>query len=101
MAPSLNNIGSALKDLGKTEEGLAYYKQALEIRKALYGDKHPDVAASLNNIGAALFSLGQLSEALTACQQALKIYLEFYNANHSDVQTAQEWVDTIQSKIQQ
>ena len=65
------------------------------------GTSTPDVATSLNNIGAALFSLGQLSEALTACQQALKIYLEFYNADHPDVQTAQEWVDTIQSKIQQ
>jgi tetratricopeptide (TPR) repeat protein len=75
VALSLNNIGVALRVLGKTEEGLAYYKQALEIRKALYGDKHPNVATGLNNIGATLLSWGQLQKALTACQQALKIYL--------------------------
>jgi ankyrin repeat protein/Tfp pilus assembly protein PilF len=101
VALSLNNIGFTLQNLGKTEEGLVYLKQAFKIYKALYGDKHPDVAQSLNNIGATLLSLGHLSEALTACQQALKIYLEFYNTSHPSVQTAQEWIDTIQSKLQQ
>ena len=68
---SLNNIGSALQDLGKTEEGLAYYKQALEIRKALYGDKHPDVALSLNNIGSALQALGKTEEGLAYYKASL------------------------------
>ena len=59
MTTSLNNIGAALKALGKTEEGLVYSKQALEIRKVLYGDKPPDVALSLNNMDLPSKTLGK------------------------------------------
>jgi tetratricopeptide (TPR) repeat protein len=54
VALSLNLIGEAYNTIGKAKEALNYYKQAYEIRKNLYGDKHADVAISLNNVKSAL-----------------------------------------------
>ena len=55
IAYQTNEIGDRLKELGKNEEALIYYEQALAIRRKMFvDDHHPYVAQSFDNIGAVL-----------------------------------------------
>ncbi|CAF1211395.1 unnamed protein product, partial [Didymodactylos carnosus] len=48
---SLNSVGTGYDTLGDARKGLEYFEQALEMRRDLYKESHPDVAKSLNNVG--------------------------------------------------
>ncbi|MHA7877966.1 MAG: tetratricopeptide repeat protein, partial [Bacteroidota bacterium] len=69
-------------------QGLGYYKQALEMRKALYKNQdHPDVAESLNNMGNAYTTaLGEAQKGLRYYEQALEMRKALYkDQDHPDV----------------
>lgn len=50
MATVLNNVALNLKDQGRFEEAMNNYNKALEIRKDLLDENHPEVIALMNNI---------------------------------------------------
>jgi len=50
VAMSLNNIGSACKDLGETGKALDFFEQALAIYEKLYGKEHPDTKIIKGNL---------------------------------------------------
>jgi tetratricopeptide (TPR) repeat protein len=50
-ASSLNNLGVLYKTMGDYKAAERYFIQALEIRKKVLGEVHPDYASSLNDIG--------------------------------------------------
>jgi tetratricopeptide (TPR) repeat protein len=58
------------------------YQQALEMRRRLLGEEHPDVATSLNNLAGLYESQGRYSEAEPLYQQALEIYERQLGVNH-------------------
>jgi tetratricopeptide (TPR) repeat protein len=60
-----NNLGEALRALGKHEQAIAAYQQALSLR--------PDYAEAHNNLGLALEALGRLPDAIAAFTQALAV----------------------------
>jgi tetratricopeptide (TPR) repeat protein len=72
----------SLKDLGRHAEALEYMKQALEIDKAVLGEKHPSVAGDYNNIGTGLTDTGKHAEALEYLKQALAIWKEVLGEKH-------------------
>ena len=54
-------------------KALEYYKKALDIRKIVLDEEHPDTATSYNNIGSVYYSLGDNPKALEYLQKALDI----------------------------
>jgi serine/threonine protein kinase/tetratricopeptide (TPR) repeat protein len=50
------------KDLGMTDTALALEQQALDARRRVLGEDHPDTIASIGNVGAFLAKQGKLSE---------------------------------------
>ena len=72
VATTLNNIGRVYFDRSDFKEALAYYEEALSIRKDVFGEDHMDVAATIFNIGQAHHRLGLLKEAL-------EYYCKFYS----------------------
>ena len=64
--------GFLLELEGKPEEGLAQYRQALEIDPQFY--------SAHNNIGAALMRMGRLPEAMEQYQKALAVYPRYDKA---------------------
>ena len=64
--------GNALADLGKLDEAIEAFDQALAI--------NPDYHLALFNKGTALADLGKLDEAIEAFDQALAIKPNFYEA---------------------
>jgi tetratricopeptide (TPR) repeat protein len=86
-AEILTSKGTLLEYLGDAIKALPYYKEALEMQKALYPNQnHPDVASSLNNMGSVLNSLGDAKKALPYYEKALEMRKALYpNQNHPDV----------------
>ena len=59
--------------------------QALELRKRLLGDEHPDVATSLNNLALLYDSQGRYSEADPLLVQALELRKRLLREEHPHV----------------
>ena len=45
--------------IGKYEEALVYYKEALDASRSILGNTHPSTLASISNIGNILYSQGK------------------------------------------
>jgi predicted O-linked N-acetylglucosamine transferase (SPINDLY family) len=60
-----NNLGNALRELGRLEEAVASYRQALLLR--------PDYALAYNNLGIALSEQGRAEEAVASYRGALRL----------------------------
>src|SRR5262249_30573590 len=58
---------------GKYSEATGAARQALTIREALLGERHPDLAESLNDLGAVFHAQGDYGEARGYFQRALEM----------------------------
>jgi tetratricopeptide (TPR) repeat protein len=67
-----NNWGVALAALGRPQEAIPHYEQALRIK--------PDLAAVENNLGSALENAGQVQQAIPHYQKAVEIKPDFVDA---------------------
>lgn len=69
------NLGNIYHNLGKPDEALAYYQQALEINRKLGYEQ--GTAHNLNNLGTLYNELGKPDEALRYQEEALEIGRKF------------------------
>ena len=74
-AQAHSNLGLALKDLGRHQEAVTHFQQAL-----LFSPGNPKI---LNNLGNVYRELGRLDKAITSYQQALAIRPAYEEANHN------------------
>ncbi len=72
-AESHNNLGNALRDIGKLEDAVACYRQALKIK--------PDYSYAYNNLGNALRDIGKLKGAAACYRRALRLKPDFAEAH--------------------
>jgi eukaryotic-like serine/threonine-protein kinase len=70
---ALDGSGLPLEELGRFDEAIAAYTEAMEQRRRRLGEDHPDLATSYNNLVSALMRVGRLEEALSHAEQALAI----------------------------
>uniref|UniRef100_UPI000A752B74 tetratricopeptide repeat protein n=1 Tax=Geitlerinema sp. PCC 9228 TaxID=111611 RepID=UPI000A752B74 len=70
---------------GRYEEAEPLYRQALEMRKRLLGEQHPDVATSLNNLAELYRSQGRYDEAEPLYRQALEMFKRLLGEQHPRV----------------
>lgn len=66
-------IGDAYISIGEPEKGEQMHREALRLRRTLYGPKHLDVSWSLHRLGFALANRGMHAEAEAAMREALAI----------------------------
>ena len=57
--------------IGKYDEALKYYEEALQLRRDLYGDDHSLTGACQNYIARSMHSRGETDQALSAYQRAI------------------------------
>ena len=69
------NLGTALKALGRLDEAVAAYNNALHLK--------PDFAEAHANLSNALQDLGQLDDAVAACKNALRLKPDFVAAHYN------------------
>ncbi|HVE56899.1 MAG TPA: serine/threonine-protein kinase [Pyrinomonadaceae bacterium] len=85
VARVLDNLGYLLALTGKKRESLRAHTEELEIRRALYGENHPDVAKTLGSLANAFGALGERDKTESLYRQALTILRKFYSEEHPDV----------------
>ncbi|XP_078602989.1 uncharacterized protein LOC144877018 [Branchiostoma floridae x Branchiostoma japonicum] len=89
VAGSLNNLGTAWRDLGDHRKAVSYYEQALQMNRSIYGEdtEHPDIASSLNNLGNTWGDLGDLKKAVSYYEQSLQMNRSIYgeDTEHPDI----------------
>ncbi|TYT73011.1 tetratricopeptide repeat protein, partial [Microcystis aeruginosa] len=98
---SLNNLAHLYHSQGRYTEAEPLYREALDLRKRLLGDNHPDVATSLNNLAALYCYQGRYTEAEPLYLEAIKIATQVLGDNHPDSQTIMENYKTMLSQLRQ
>lgn len=83
-AGSYGNIGLVYRNLGDYNKAFEYYFKALEIRKDVLGEKHPNTAGSYGNIGVVYHNLEDYDKALEFYNKALEIDKDVLGENHHD-----------------
>ena len=79
LAESHNNLGIALRELGKLDEAIVCHRRALELR--------PGFAEAQNNLGNALKDQGILDDAIACYRRALELRPD-YAATHCNLGNA-------------
>jgi CHAT domain-containing protein/tetratricopeptide (TPR) repeat protein len=80
-AEALNDQGVSLYGRGKHQEATKLLREALVIRRKLYGglpQGHPDLAESLTNLGFLLRAQGEYAQAEPLCREALQMCRVLY-----------------------
>jgi tetratricopeptide (TPR) repeat protein len=101
MPYSLNNLGALLRAMGDLEGARAYYEQALDIRRAVLGERHPDTANSLNNLAMLCFDEGKHHEAAALMRQALAIREEVLGPQHPSANNSRRNLAAIEARLAQ
>ncbi|MBQ7694404.1 MAG: tetratricopeptide repeat protein [Lentisphaeria bacterium] len=81
------SYGEFLYDSACYDKALKYLEKALEIRRQVLGENHPDTATCYNNIGSAWWSKGDCDKALEYYGKALKILRQVLGEKHPDTAT--------------
>ncbi|MEM7582960.1 MAG: serine/threonine-protein kinase [Acidobacteriota bacterium] len=81
-AKILGAFGDLLYAQGRPEAAETRFRQALQIRRSLFGEAHPLVATSLNDLGVALYAQGALEAAEEPLRQALELRRRLLGASH-------------------
>ncbi|VFM95071.1 MAG: Tetratricopeptide repeat-containing protein [Candidatus Kentron sp. G] len=80
----LDRAGTYLQTRGEYAEARPLYEQALAIRRAVFGNEHPEVATDLNNLAELLKTQGQYAEARRLYEEALAIRRAALGDKHPD-----------------
>ena len=85
VAKVLNNLGYLTALEGKNREAIRIHTEELEIRRALFGENHPDVAKTLGSLATIFGILGEKRKTESLHRQALAILRRYYSEEHPDV----------------
>ena len=79
---------------------LEYHSKALEIRKDILGDSHPDNARTYNSIGAIYEQMGELDKALEYREKGLEIMEKALGPDHADALMIKEKIAALRHRLQ-
>jgi len=80
----LNDLGNSAERQSDYAAAEAYHREALALRRHLFGPRSEGVAASLNNVGRALHSQDRLDTAERYYRDAMKINAEVHGPVHPE-----------------
>jgi CHAT domain-containing protein/tetratricopeptide (TPR) repeat protein len=90
-AITMNEQAQALNAQGKSAAARPLFEKALEIRRRLLTDDHPDTATSYSNLAHILWVQGKYAQAQPLCEKALEIHRRLLSDDHPD--TAMSYSD--------
>jgi CHAT domain-containing protein/tetratricopeptide (TPR) repeat protein len=83
-AAQLHGRVGQLRQQRKIREALPLAQKALEIRKEVLGEHHPDYADSLNSLALLYEDQGEYAKAASLCREALQIKKQVLGERHPD-----------------
>ncbi len=84
LADCFNRLSLQYDNSGNYTEAIKLGTQALEIRRKVLGEEHPDYALSLNNLTIDYAKIGNYTEAIRLGTQASEILKKFLGEEHPD-----------------
>lgn len=81
LATGLMEYGSLLRSLGRVQENADAQLEALQIRRDLYGEHHPDYLAVVNNVANSFFARNRLEEAERYMRENVRLSREIFGAD--------------------
>jgi len=88
LAPVLDALGEARRQLGQHELALQNFQRSLDIRERALGAAHASVAISLGHLGRTRESMRQYPEALSLYQRSLALREQTLGPEHTGVAAA-------------
>lgn len=85
LARTLQTLGDVLQWEGDYEAAETVYREALEVRRDHFGERHPKVAESLHDLGDILQDRGDYAAAEELYREALRQRRELLGERHEDV----------------
>jgi len=100
-ASTLIRLGSVYYKLGNRVEELQMYRDAKDIYKAAFGEKHTFVAGARKNIGMVLAERGEYAEAMEEFEKARRIYLAVNDGDemNRDVASAVSCMGNVNNRV--
>jgi tetratricopeptide (TPR) repeat protein len=83
-ATLMETMGAVYTSLGLYDQAVSLLRSALDKRRALYGDRHLEVARSLNRLCEVLKLKAEYSPAESMCREALTVRREMLGNEHVD-----------------
>jgi len=80
----LNRRMAKLFEQGDYRAAVEAGKQAMEIRRRILGEEHPDYAQNLNDLGWLYYSMGEYAQAESLYRRALEIRKNILGGEHPD-----------------
>jgi len=78
IASSLHNLGLVATNRGDAKAAIAYYSEALELRRNSLGEHNPEYQTTLTNYGMSLGRAGEAAKAVPVLEQNLVLARELY-----------------------
>ncbi|MDQ7822239.1 MAG: tetratricopeptide repeat protein [Candidatus Eremiobacteraeota bacterium] len=94
-AMALYSIGYTHYHLGNYDRALAYYSDALNAWKKLYGEEHPKIAVCYTLMGNVYDKRGDYDLALNALEVALSLFKKHHHENHPDVALTYDFLGNV------
>ncbi len=85
LATLANNLAFIYEDLGQFQKALSTQKKALDIRKRVLKENHPELAHSYNNLSTIYMGMKQYKKALEFQLTALEIRKKVLDENHPEI----------------
>ncbi len=85
LSEAIGNLAAAYDGAGDLVKAEATYREALALRRRIFGNAHPSIATALGNLGTFLSSRGRLDEARPLLVEALEMKRGFFGAHHPRV----------------
>ncbi|XP_078370488.1 uncharacterized protein LOC144654274 isoform X2 [Oculina patagonica] len=84
LAQNCFDLGVIQHNRGNYPEALELKKRALDIRRKVFGEEHPETAVSYHSVGVTQHSLGDYISALESVKRALDIRRKVFGEEHSE-----------------
>jgi tetratricopeptide (TPR) repeat protein len=88
-ATNLNNVAACLNALGRHEDALAKFGEALAMFRALSSADQPNLANTMHNMAGCLNRLGRGAEALSCAEAAIEMNRRMLPPDHLHILLAQ------------
>ncbi|MEO1128362.1 MAG: serine/threonine-protein kinase [Planctomycetota bacterium] len=85
---SINNMGTLLRDQGRSDDAEVYYRESLEGSRRILGDDDPATLTSINNLAVLLGGQGRLDDAEPYYREALERRRRVLGDDHPDTLTS-------------
>lgn len=74
---AIGNLGTAMRDMGRSEAAVAWFERAIHLGQAIHGDPfHPDLGAFHNQLAEIHIARGEYAQALEINKRLLPMFIE-------------------------